>query len=192
MKQRINNASSSKTHLPQGRKLMAERTVALRGTPFHVEGPELKAGEKAPDFTLQQRGEAGLKDVTLADYAGKTLLLSVVPSLDTPVCAIQTKKFNERAAQLPENVVVVTVSTDLPFAQGRFCGAEGVDKLECASDHRDASFGKAYGVLIADGPFQRVLARSIFVIDPAGTLKYVEYVPEIASEPDYNAALAAL
>ncbi len=171
---------------------MAERTVAMRGTPFHVDGPELKPGDKAPDFKLQQRGEGGLKDVTLGDFAGKTLLLSVVPSLDTPVCAIQTKKFNERAAELPDSVAVVTVSTDLPFAQGRFCGAEGVDKLQCASDHRDAGFGSAYGVLITEGPLQRILARSIFVVDPEGTLKYVEYVPDISSEPNYDAALAAL
>jgi thiol peroxidase len=171
---------------------MSERTVAMRGTPFHVEGPELKAGDKAPDFKLQERTDSGLKDITLADFAGKTLLLSVVPSLDTPVCAIQTKKFNERAAQLPDSVAVVTVSTDLPFAQARFCGAEGVDKLECASDHRDGSFGKAYGVLITEGPLQRILARSIFVVAPDGTLKHAEYVPDISSEPNYDAALAAL
>jgi thiol peroxidase len=170
---------------------MSERTVALRGASFPIAGPELKPGDKAPDFKLQERTDAGLKDITLADFAGRTLLLSVVPSLDTPVCAVQTKKFNERAAQLPANVAIVTVSTDLPFAQARFCGAEGVDKLECASDHRDASFGSAYGVLITEGPFARVLARSIFVIDPEGTLKYAEYVPEIASEPNYDAALAA-
>lgn len=171
---------------------MSERTVALRGTPFPIEGPELKAGDKAPDFMLQERTESGLKDVTLADFAGKTLLLSVVPSVDTPVCALQTKKFNERALQLPDSVVVMTVSTDLPFAQARFCGAEGLNKLECASDHRDGSFGKAYGVLITEGPFMRVLARSIFVVGPNGTLKHVEYVPDISSEPNYDAALAAV
>jgi thiol peroxidase len=171
---------------------MAERTVALRGNPVPVEGPELKVGDKAPDFKLQQRTAAGLNDITLADFAGRTLLLSVVPSVDTPVCAIQTKKFNERAVKLPDSVAVVTVSTDLPFAQARFCGAEGVDKLECASDHRDVNFGKAYGVLISAGPFERVLARSIFVVGPDGTLKHVEYVPEIADEPNYDAALAAL
>ena len=171
---------------------MSDRTVTLRGTPFQVEGPELKPGDKAPDFKLQQRTESGLQDISLRDFAGKTLLLSVVPSLDTSVCALQTKKFNERAAQLPENVAILTVSTDLPFAQGRFCGAEGIDRLMTASDHLDVSFGKAYGVLIADGPLARVLARSIFVVTPDGNLKYVEYVPEIASEPDYDAALAAV
>ena len=171
---------------------MAERSVALRGTAFELAGSELKAGDKAPDFTLQQRTTNGLEDVNLARYAGKTLLISVVPSLDTPVCAMQTKKFNEKAASLPENVAVLTVSTDLPFAQARFCGAEGVDKLETASDHRDTNFGQAYGVLIADGPMARILARSIFVVAPNGNLKYVEYVPEISSEPNYEAALAAV
>jgi thiol peroxidase len=171
---------------------MANRTVAFKGNPIPVEGPELKAGDKAPDFKLQGGAAAGFPDITLASFAGKTVLLSVVPSLDTSVCALQTKKFNERASQLPENVAVVTVSMDLPFAQARFCGAENIDKLQAASDHRDASFGKAYGILIAEGPLTRILARSTFVIGPDGTLKHVEYVPEIASEPNYDAALAAV
>ena len=171
---------------------MSQRTITLGGNPFPVEGPELHTGEKAPDFFLQQNASTGLKDVQLSDYAGRTLLLSVLPSLDTPVCATQTRKFNERAASLPDSVAVVTVSTDLPFGQTRFCGTEGLDKLECASDHRDTSFGKAYGVLIADGPFVRVLARAIFVVGPDGVLKYVEYVPEVANEPNYDAALAAV
>ena len=171
---------------------MSDHKITLGGNPVSLEGATLKAGDKAPDFKLQQNAPDGLKDVTLADFAGKTLLLSVVPSVDTAVCALQTKKFNERAAKLPDDVAVVTVSTDLPFAQARFCGAEGIDKLQSASDHRDVSFGKAYGVLIADGPFKRILARSIFVIGPDGTLKYVEYVSEIAHEPDYDKALAAV
>ena len=119
-------------------------------------------------------------------------MLSVVPSLDTPVCSIQTKKFNERAAQLPANVEVVTVSTDLPFAQTRFCGAEGIEKLKAVSDHRDANFGKAYGVLITEGPLSRVLSRAVFVVGPDGVLKHVQYVPEVATEPDYDAALASI
>ncbi len=171
---------------------MSDRTTAMHGAPIPLEGPELKAGDKAPDFNLQQRTETGLADVTLADFAGKTLLLSVVPSVDTSLCAIQTKKFNEKAAALPDSVVVVTVSTDLPFAQARFCGAEGIDKLQCASDHRDVSFGKAYGVLIAGGPMTRILSRSTFVVGPDGMLKYVEYVPDISSEPNYDAVLAAI
>jgi thiol peroxidase len=171
---------------------MSNRTTGLKGAPFALEGPELKPGDKAPDFRLQQKTDTGLEDVSLKNFAGKTLLLSVVPSLDTPVCAIQTKTFNERAAQLPPNVAVLTVSTDLPFAQGRFCGAEGIDKIQSASDHRDASFGKAYGVLIKEGPLERVLSRAIFVVGPDGTLKYVEYVPEVPDHPNYDAALAAV
>jgi thiol peroxidase len=171
---------------------MAERTTSLRGTAFPLEGPELRPGDKAPDFKLQQRTETGFKDLTLTDFAGKTLLLSVVPSLDTPVCALQTKRFNESASRLPDNVSVLTVSADLPFAQARFCGAEGIDKIQCASDHRDTNFGKSYGVLIASGPFERVLSRSIFVVGPDGKLKHVEYVKEIPEQPNYDAALAAV
>lgn len=171
---------------------MAERTVTMRGNAFPVEGPELKPGDKAPDFKLQQPSPSGLKDVTLADFAGKTLLLSVAPSLDTSVCALQTRTFNQRAAQLPDNVAVLTVTADLPFAQARFCGAEGIDKLQTASDHRDVSFGKNYGVLIAGGPLERVLARAVFVVGPDGRLTYTEYVPEISNEPNYDAALAAV
>ncbi len=171
---------------------MSDRTVTLRGNAFPVEGPELHPGDMAPDFMLQQQTPEGLRDVTLDNFAGKTVLLSVVPSLDTSVCALQTRKFNERAAQLPSDVAVLTVSADLPFAQGRFCGAEGIDKLQTASDHRDMSFGKAYGVLIGAGPLQRVLARAVFVVGPDRKVRYVQYVPEISSEPDYNAALAAV
>jgi thiol peroxidase len=170
---------------------MSDRSTGLRGNRFALEGPELKPGDKAPDFKLQQKTETGIEDVKLADYAGKTLLLSVVPSLDTPVCAIQTKTFNERASQLPANVEVLTVSMDLPFAQGRFCGAEGIDKIKTASDHRDGSFGKAYGVLIKEGPLERVLSRAIFVVGPDGVLKHVEYVPEVPEHPNYDSALRA-
>jgi thiol peroxidase len=172
------------------RIMMSARTVTFKGSPIPVEGPQLKRGDKAPDFHLQQAGT--LKELSLADFAGKTLLLSVVPSLDTSVCALQTKKFNERAAKLPDDVAILTVSTDLPFAQARFCGAENIDRLQAASDHRDAAFGKSYGVLVAEGPLQRVLARAIFVVGPDGAIQYVEYVPEIASEPDYESALAAV
>jgi thioredoxin-dependent peroxiredoxin len=171
---------------------MSNRTTGMKGAQFKLDGPELKAGDRAPDFRLQQKTAAGLEDVTLGDFAGKTLLLSVVPSLDTPVCAIQTKTFNERAAQLPDNVAVLTVSMDLPFAQGRFCGAEGIDKIQTASDHRDTSFGKAYGVLITEGPLERILSRAIFVVGPDRTLKYVEYVPEVPEHPNYDAALRAV
>ncbi|MCS6775270.1 MAG: thiol peroxidase [Chloroherpetonaceae bacterium] len=171
---------------------MSQRTVTLRGTPFPLEGPELAPGERAPGFRLQTRTPDGLKDVTLEDFAGKTLVLSVVPSLDTPVCAQQTRTFNARAANLPENVAILTVSADLPFAQARFCGAEGIDRVQTASDHRDVSFGRAYGVLIAGGPMERILCRALFVVGPDGVLRHVQYVPEITSEPDYDAALAAI
>lgn len=168
------------------------RNTHFKGNPIPLEGPELTVGSAAPDFNLQARGEEGLVDITLADFKGKTLLLSVLPSLDTPVCATQTKTFNTKAANLPDDVAVLTVSMDLPFAQGRFCGAEGIDKLQTASDHRDASFGAAYGVLIAEGPLKRVHSRAIFVVAPDGSLKHVEYVPEVASEPNYDAALATV
>src|SRR5579871_1594423 len=168
------------------------RTTGFKGAEFPLEEPQLQPGQKAPDFKLQQRTEAGLVDLTLTDFAGKTLLISVVPSLDTSVCALQTKRFNESAAKLPESVAVLTVSADLPFAQARFCGAEGIDKLQVASDHREVTFGKAYGVLITEGPFQRILSRAVFVVAPDGTLKHVEYVPEVPDHPNYDAALAAV
>ena len=171
---------------------MSSRTTGLGENSFALTGPELKAGDKAPDFKLQQNTAAGLVDVTLANFAGKTLLLSVLPSIDTAVCALQTKTFNEKASQLSDDVAVLTVSTDLPFAQGRFCGAEGIDKIQTASDHRDVSFGTAYGVLINEGPLQRVLSRAIFVVSPSGDLKYVEYVPQVPAHPNYDLALEAV
>lgn len=166
---------------------MAERTVTMKGTPLPLEGPELKVGDKAPDFRLHQRTDAGLEDLTLGDFSGKTVIISVVPSLDTPVCELQTLRFNEEAANL-SGVEVLTVSMDLPFAQARFCSEKCADRVKTASDHRDASFGKAYGTLI---PALRLEARSIFVVGPDGNLKYVEYVPEVTEHPNYDAALAA-
>ncbi|QDU59409.1 putative thiol peroxidase [Planctomycetes bacterium Pan216] len=161
--------------------------VTFKGSPVELVGPTLKAGDKAPDFKLQG---ADLADVTLATSAGKSRILVVVPSLDTGVCSTETKKFNEEAAKL-DGAVVLCVSVDLPFAQKRWCGAEGVDKVATLSDHRDASFGEAYGVRIKGGPLDRVLCRAVFVIGPDDTLKHVEYVSEIAEEPDYAAAVAA-
>ena len=128
----------------------------------------------------------------MKDFAGKTLLLSVIPSLDTPVCAVQTKTFNQWVEELPDAYVVLTVSTDLPFGQSRFCGVEGITKVICGSDHRDVSFGKAYGVLIEGGPLDRFLSRALFVVDPAGVITYVEYVPKTGQAPDYDAVRAAL
>ena len=161
--------------------------VTLKGNPVQLAGNELSAGAQAPDFTLQNNG---LEDVTLGASAGKTRIIATVPSLDTPTCHQETKRFNEEAAQL-EGVAILVVSTDLPFSQGRWCGAEGVDKVSCLSDHRTAEFGKSYGVLIDGGPLDRCLARAIFVVGPDNTVKHVEYVSEIAEHPDYDAALAA-
>jgi thiol peroxidase len=161
--------------------------VTLKGNPVTLSGPELKPGNKAPDFKLQTNA---LEDVTLASFAGKTRIIATVPSLDTPVCHAETKRFNEEAAKL-SNVQVLVVSTDLPFGQKRWCGAEGVDKVVCLSDHRDVSFGKSYGVLIQGGKLDRCLARAIFVVGPDDVLRYVEYCPEIAEHPNYDAVLAA-
>lgn len=163
------------------------RTVIMGGNSYDVVGPVLAVGQNAPDFTLIQKGDSGLREVKLADFAGNVLLLSVVPSLDTGVCAKQTKRFNEEAANLPSNVKVLTVSVDLPWAQARFCGENSIS-IPTASDHLDVAFGKAYGTYV---PHFRFEQRAIFVIDPAGEIKYVEYVPEIGLEPNYDAALAA-
>ena len=162
-------------------------SVTLKGNPVNLAGTELKPGDKAPDFTLQNDG---LEDVNLAASSGKTRIIATVPSLDTPVCHEETKRFNEEAAKL-DNVDVIVVSTDLPFGQKRWCGAEGVDKVSCLSDHRTAKFGEAYGVLISGGPLDRCLARAIFVVGPDDTIKHVEYVSEIAEHPNYDAALSA-
>jgi len=158
--------------------------TTMRGNPLTLIGPELKAGEKAPDFTVLSND---LKPVTLADSAGKVRILSVVPSLDTPVCDQQTRRFNEEAAKLG-NVEILTISMDLPFAQKRWCGAAGVDKVKTVSDHRDASFGAAYGTLIKE---LRLESRAVFVVDGSGKLAHVEYVKEVAEHPNYDVALAA-
>ncbi|HUJ23462.1 MAG TPA: thiol peroxidase [Bryobacteraceae bacterium] len=156
----------------------------MRGNPLTLLGPELKAGDKAPDFKLVDNG---LKEVTLAETGNQVRILSVVPSLDTPVCDAQTKRFNEEAAKLP-GVDILTVSMDLPFAQKRWCGAFGVDKVKMLSDHRDGSFGTNYGTLIKD---LRIESRAIFVLDRNNTIRHVEYVKEVADHPNYDAALSA-
>ena len=158
--------------------------TTMRGNPMTLVGPELKAGEKAPDFTALDNG---MKPVKLSDTGHKTRIFSVVPSLDTPVCDAQTKRFNEEAGQLPD-VDIYTVSMDLPFAQKRFCNAFTLDKVKMLSDHRDASFGTSYGTLIKE---LRILSRAIFVVGPDDKIKYVEYVPEVSQHPNYEAALAA-
>ncbi len=169
---------------------MAEtRTGAttLKGNPVDLAGPELKVGDAAPDFTLQ---DDGLGDVTLGDSGGKTRIIATVPSLDTPVCHEETKKFNDQAKDLSDTEILV-VSMDLPFGQKRWCGAEGVESVKTLSAHRCTKFGEDYGVLIAGGPLDRCLARAIFVVGADGNLKHVEYVGEIADHPNYDAALAA-
>ncbi len=158
--------------------------TTLMGNPMTLVGPELKTGEKAPDFTALDNG---LKPVKLGDTGHKTRIFSVVPSLDTPVCDAQTKRFNEEAAKLP-SVDILTISMDLPFAQKRWCGAYGVDKVKMVSDHKSGSFGEKYGTLIKE---LRIESRAIFVLDKDNTLKHVEYVKEVADHPDYDAALSA-
>ena len=158
--------------------------VTFKGNPLTLTGPEIRVGAKAPDFQVLGQD---LSSVSLGSFQGKTLLISVVPSVDTPVCDAQTKRFNQEAAKLPQ-VAILTVSMDLPFAQKRWCGVAGVDKVKVVSDHRDASFGCAYGVLIKE---LRLLSRAIFLVDKTGTIRYVEYVPEVTSHPHYDAALAA-
>ena len=147
-------------------------------------GPELKVGDKAPDFELTDNGMGA---VTLADTGSGTRIFSVVPSLDTPVCDQQTRRFNEEAASLG-GVTIYTVSADLPFAQSRWCGAAGVDKVKTVSDYKNGNFGEAWGTMIRDW---RISSRAVFVVDGENTIRYVQYVPEVAEHPDYDAVLAA-
>jgi len=161
--------------------------VAFKGNPVTLSGNEVKVGQAAPDFKVQK---GDMSDYTLASSSGKTRIIATVPSLDTPVCDMETKRFNEEAGKLA-NAEIVCVSMDLPFAQKRWCAASNVDKVITASDHREASLGKNYGVLISGGPLDRLLARAIFVIGPDSKLKHVEYVSDIAQHPNYDAALAA-
>ncbi len=163
-------------------------TVTFKGNPVTLQGEEVKAGQAAPDFKIQKSSD--MSDYTLASAVGKTRILVAVPSLDTPVCDIEAKRFNEEAAKLPD-IEIVTISMDLPFAQKRWCAAAGIDKLITASDHRDASFGKNYGVLISGGPLDRIHARSVFVVGPDNTVKYAEYVKDIGEQPNYEAVLEA-
>jgi thiol peroxidase len=163
-------------------------TITLQGNEIRTNGELPAVGEQAPDFHLVD-GE--LNDRRLADYAGKKKLLNIVPSLDTGVCATSTKKFNESAASR-DNVVMLVISADLPFAQGRFCGAEGIDKVIPLSMMRSRNFAKDYGVLIENGPLAGITARAVVVLDEDNKVVYTELVPEIAQEPDYEAALAAL
>ena len=158
--------------------------TTFKGNPLTLVGPELKAGDKAPDF---EAVDSKMQNVNLQNTGSGVRIFSVVPSLDTPVCDAQTKRFNEAALKLP-NVSIYTVSMDLPFAQGRWCTAYGVDNVKMLSDHRDASFGAHYGTLIKEW---RIESRAIFVVDGNNNLKHVEYVKEVADHPNYDAALEA-
>ncbi|MFG6116630.1 thiol peroxidase [Halobacillus sp. MO56] len=160
-------------------------SITFKENPVTLVGEEIKVGDKAPDFKVLAND---LSEVTLDDYKDSVKLISVVPSLDTGVCAEQTRRFNEEATKLG-NVKVLTISMDLPFAQKRWCGAEGIENVDTLSDHRDASFGKAYGVLIEE---LRLLARSVFVVDSENKVTYVEYVSEATNHPDYESAIAAV
>lgn len=159
--------------------------MTLGGKPVTVVGPELKAGDDAPDFHVV---DMSMAPMSLKDTGNRTRVFSVIPSLDTPVCDAQTKRFNDEVVNLP-GVDIYTVSMDLPFAQKRWCAAFGVDHVKMLSDHRDASFGEHYGTLIKD---LRIEGRAIFVVDPDNKIKYVEYVREVGSPPDYDAVLSAV
>lgn len=163
-----------------------ERTgaVTLMGKPMTLVGPELKAGDDAPDFNVI---DLSMNPVSLKDTGNKTRIFSVIPSLDTPVCDAQTKRFNDEVAKM-DDVEVYAVSVDLPFAQKRWCSNFGVDKVKMLSDHRSASFGEHYGTLIKE---LRIESRAIFVVGPDNKIKHVEYVKEVGNPPDYDAALSA-
>lgn len=162
------------------------RTVTMGGNPLNLAGNELKSGDAAPDFQLIG---LDMQPKTLNDFSGKIKIISAVPSIDTGICDIETRRFNELAAGLGDNVAILTVSVDLPFAQKRWCGAAGVDQVVMLSDHKTVEFGKNYGVLVDD---LRILARCIFVVDKNNTVRYVQLVPEIGTEPNYDEVVEAV
>jgi thiol peroxidase len=167
---------------------MAERpgAITMKGNPLTLVGQEVKVGDQAPDFEVLANDLSPFK---LSSLQGKVIIICSVPSLDTPTCDMETRWFNEEAAKLGPEVVILTISMDLPFAQKRWCGAAGVDRVTTYSDHREAAFGQAYGVLIKE---LRLLARAVFVVDQAGTLQYLQVVKELANEPDYGEVLQAV
>ncbi len=167
---------------------MKERTgmITMKGSPLTLIGEEAKVGNPAPDVEMLDND---LSSVKLSSFIGKVCVISSVPSLDTPVCDMETRRFNEEAGKLGADVAILTVSMDLPFAQKRWCGAAGVDRLTTLSDHRDAAFGKAYGVLIKE---LRLLARAVFVVDREGSIQYIQLVKELTEEPDYEPVLDAV
>ena len=167
---------------------MSERSgiITFTGNPFTLLGPEIKVGDKAPDFRVVDNG---LAPTTLASYCGKIKVISAVPSLDTPVCDTETRRFNQEAAGFPDNVVVLTISLDLPFAQKRWCGAAGIDRVTTLSDYQERSFAAAYGIMIKE---LKLLARAVLIIDANDTVRYIQIVPEVTSEPDYAAVIGAV
>ena len=167
---------------PGKEHLMKERAgmVTMKGNPLTLVGNAAKVGDAAPDFVVMDND---LAPVNFSSYRGKICIISSVPSLDTPVCDLETKVFNDKAGQLEADVVILTISMDLPFAQKRWCAGAGVNNVQTLSDYRDASFGKAFGVLIKE---LRLLARAVFIVDKTGTIQYVQLVKEIANEPDYQ------
>jgi thiol peroxidase len=163
--------------------------VTFKGNPLTLVGEEVKVGAPAPDFDLASYGPGGMEHIRKADLLGKPTIVSVVPSLDTPVCQVQTRTFNKRLAALGDKINALTVSLDLPFAMNRFCGAEDLKGMRNGSDYMDRSFGTRWGVLIDE---LKILARAVFVLDAQGMVRYAQVVKEVASEPDYDAALAAI
>ncbi len=162
--------------------------VLFKGTPLTLAGNEVKEGQAAPDFKLNYF-EGGMKELKLADLKGKPTILSVVPSLDTAVCAMQTKKFNDTLGAMGDKINAVTVSLDLPFAMNRFCGAESIKNMRVGSDYQDRNFGTNWGTLIEE---LKIECRAVFVLDANGKVVHAEYVGEVTNEPDYEAAIAAL
>jgi len=167
---------------------MEERSaaVSMHGNPLTLIGKELSVGDSAPDLELLDND---LNPIKLSSFQGKVCVISSVPSLDTPVCDMETRRFNEAAGQLGDDVVILTVSVDLPFAQKRWCGAAGVENVVTLSDHRDTAFGTAFGVLIKE---LRLLGRSIFILDRNGIIQYIQNVKELSEEPNYDAVLEAV
>jgi len=167
---------------------MRERAgiIAMRGNPLTLVGKEIKVGDEAPDFVALAND---LSPVRFSSFRGKVCVLSSVPSLDTPVCDAQTRRFNQEAERLGPDVAILTISMDLPFAQKRWCGAAGVSRVQTLSDHRDASFGTSYGLLIKE---LRLLARAVLLVDRDGIIRYIQLVREVTEEPDYGAVLSAL
>lgn len=159
--------------------------ITFKGSPLNTSGDLPSVGSKAPEFTLVK---SDLSEVSLADLTGKNIVLNIFPSIDTGVCATSVRKFNKEAANLT-NTVVLAVSADLPFAGGRFCGAEGIENVHTASVFRSPEFAQKYGVLMVDGPLKGLLARAVVIINPQGNISYTELVPEIGQEPDYQSAI---